>query len=549
MICEECGHANPNESRFCQKCRAKLYWAKVRLIYEDGRDEAHFLFPRKYTLGRGSGNDLIIADASVSRCHAEINYENKAFYLLDYGSKNGTLVNQEKTTRKVLANYDIIQLGNTLIYFYDEKYKTSGVDARTEELVQTAFFEKARSQAHGERFLHMMLELGLSLVRAESGGLLLFDQWHAVRYQIARRRSGEKLEDVATPLAPHLLEQSLQAGAPRLIYGCGPRGETDSGWRTLVVPLASTRLNTPKPSSQVREGVLGVFYFRQEEPRPRLSRKRAELLRTLAQHTAVTVENELLYTEALENRKLQDELSLAREIQQRLLPNIRVAPSGFQVASFMKPCEAVGGDYYDVIPLGQDALAVAVGDVCGKGIPAALLFSSVLAALRTQLEYTTSPMQVVRRLNDLLIKSTGEAIFLTLFFGIYDKRRDRLTFVNAGHPPPLVIQRGGAVRELKGTTPALGILEDSSRIQRTTRVRPGDVLLLYTDGLIEAQDRSKRIYGRRRLLRLVEEKLSTDPEKVFDPQALIDTVTEDLRQFLDGRPVTDDLTLLALKRT
>ena len=295
------------------------------------------------------------------------------------------------------------------------------------------------------------------------------------------------------------------------------------------------------------QGVVGVLFLSQPRRTKEISDRKWELLNTLVQQITFAIENEMLYEQALEKHRIDRELSLAKEVQQKLLPVSNPNAERFEVASFVHPCETVSGDYLDFFSISPNRVGMAVGDICGKGVPAALLTSTVQAAIHSQLEYTHSPEQIVSNLNRLLMRNTAESIFLTLFFGILDLDAGEFRYINAGHPPPIFISREQQILELGGTAPALGIFETKFNCERTVKFEPGDTLLMYTDGIIESQDARKRIYGRKRLLKLVEA-LFLENANPMALEEVIGAITNDLIEFIAGAKQNDDLTLLAVKR-
>jgi len=262
---------------------------------------------------------------------------------------------------------------------------------------------------------------------------------------------------------------------------------------------------------------------------------------------ASVLENDLLYREAEEKRQIATELSMAREIQKRLqetsLPHIEA----LDTASYLKPCKTISGDYFDIIAISKTEIAIAIGDICGKGVPAALLSTTTLAAIRSQLEYSHSPDEIMHNLNRLFIKSTAESMFLTLFFGILDIDAGVLQYVNAGHPPPILIEPDLTMRELTGTTYALGIMEEESDQERTVKFSHGDTLVLYTDGIIESRNPNKDIYGRKRLKDALMKFLTQTNSTQKELNQLISAVNKDVEQFSYGHEQEDDVTILAIR--
>lgn len=260
------------------------------------------------------------------------------------------------------------------------------------------------------------------------------------------------------------------------------------------------------------------------------------------------MESERLYEDAVEKQEIKNELSLAREIQQKLLPTSHPEIETLEIASFVKPCKEISGDYFDLIPIDSQYVVLAIGDVSGKGIPAALLSSTVQAAIRAQADYTTSPDRIVRNLNRLLITNTASSMFLTLFLGILNTKSGELKYINAGHPPPILISRDREIVELAGTAPALGIVEAEIEPERVTKMKSRELLIMYTDGIIESQNEQRKVYGRKRLLDLTREVVMSKKSKDLDLTSLVDRLRQDVLDFTNSAEQADDLTLLAVRR-
>jgi len=552
MTCEACGHANPPQALSCEQCQEKLYHAKLRV---DG--QTYFLFPGKYRIGRCPDNEIVIEDDSVSRFHCEIEFQNGAFIVRDLGSKNGSLLNDGHFTVRRLHDLDCLQLGNVVLHFYDERNKqrqpARGLD--TAEWVEREFFKYTQSETGitTDDLLLTMLDLTISLVHAEEALVLQFDADKRLRFKIGKQHRGQRLfENQLSEFDWNIINNAIRTRSTELVYREIPSDpdETVEGkpyWHKLAIPLTVTNIEERQKSDFGVQGVVGVLFLSQPRRTKEISDRKWELLNTLVQQITFAIENEMLYEQALEKHRIDRELSLAKEVQQKLLPVSNPNAERFEVASFVHPCETVSGDYLDFFPISSNRVGMAVGDICGKGVPAALLTSTVQAAIHSQLEYTRSAEQIVSNLNRLLMRNTAESIFLTLFFGILDLDAGEFRYINAGHPPPIFISRDQQILELGGTAPALGIFETKFNCERTVKFEPGDTLLMYTDGIIESQNARKTIYGRKRLLKLVESLFLENANPVA-LEEVIGAITNDLIDFIAGAKQNDDLTLLAVKR-
>jgi sigma-B regulation protein RsbU (phosphoserine phosphatase) len=200
--------------------------------------------------------------------------------------------------------------------------------------------------------------------------------------------------------------------------------------------------------------------------------------------------NLLVLLEVAERLSLKGELEVAREIQLAMLPKGTYAYGDVEVSGVTRPANTVGGDFYDVLPLPDGRVIVTLGDVAGKGSPAALLMALLLAVLRTLVDERLEPSELVRRLNVQIARHSPASRFITLFYAVYDPATERLSYVNAGQNPPLLRRGAGRYERLAATGVALGMFEESTYEQAVAKLDPGDVLVLYSDGITEAEDPS-----------------------------------------------------------
>jgi serine phosphatase RsbU (regulator of sigma subunit) len=252
--------------------------------------------------------------------------------------------------------------------------------------------------------------------------------------------------------------------------------------------------------------------------------------------------NLLMLLEVAERLSLKGELEVAREIQLALLPRGTYATGDIEVSGFTKPANTVGGDFYDVLPQADGRLVLTLGDVAGKGSPAALLMALLLAALRTLVEERMEPAALVARLNIQICRHSPASRFITLVYALYEPATGRLSYVNAGQNPPLVRRRDGRFDRLHGTGIALGLFEHSEYTAAETTLEPGDLLVFYSDGITEAEDPSGQPLEESGL-ELVLERHADKP-----PSAIASEVLAAVHTHAHRARFADDLTILAVKR-
>lgn len=240
------------------------------------------------------------------------------------------------------------------------------------------------------------------------------------------------------------------------------------------------------------------------------------------------------------------ELELATKVQQALLPQQAPEVPGLELAAFSRPADIVGGDYFDFFRFRDGAHGLAIGDVAGKGMSASLLMASLQASLHTLAPDYDSPADVVRRLNLLFCHSIHLTKFVTLFVARIDPQTGQLTYCNAGHNPPLLLRAAsngrGPLSTLQPTGAAIGLVEEFEFGVETVGLAPGDVLLLYTDGVTEAINPQAEEFGQERLVELVRQ--GSD----WSAQSLVRAVRQGLQEFTGGQPLADDTTIVACKR-
>lgn len=248
--------------------------------------------------------------------------------------------------------------------------------------------------------------------------------------------------------------------------------------------------------------------------------------------------------ERLRYEHLQKELEDAGHIQANILPQQNpLLPNHPQVdvAAFMQPAKQVGGDFYDAIPLDRDRVAVAIGDISGKGMPAALLMVRMLTALRLNL-IATEMAAVMPAVNRLACENNEEMMFATIFFAVLDVRTGRMQYVNAGHNPPFIARRGGGFDFLPMSRGVLaGVEEDARYTVDEMTLAPGDALLLYTDGVTEAEDEGGGFFEEHRALEVL------NRARPGDAQGLVTALKDAVEAFVAGNPPSDDITILALR--
>ena len=265
------------------------------------------------------------------------------------------------------------------------------------------------------------------------------------------------------------------------------------------------------------------------------------MLSAFAAQAAVAVERARLTRELLERRRLEKELAIAREIQASFLPERPPEIPGFDLAGTALPHAEVGGDYFDFIRVSEQRWGLAIADVSGKGIPAALIMAGFRMSLLAEIRNEFAIRAIMRKVNGLLYESTDRDKFVTAFYGLLDVKHRALIFSNAGHNPPILVREGGAVEYLLEGGVAFGVLGDAQYDEKALALRAGDVLVLYTDGLSEAESASGEQFGQRRIEQCVASLASQSA------QAIVHGLVQAVLDWSGERGQNDDLTLMVVK--
>ncbi len=558
MKCRQCKHEHPDLTPKCSHCGANLFRAKLRIVRSEEKHETRYLFEQNYTVGRGRDNDIVIRDESISRQHAELHYADGVFTITDLNSKNGSLLNNLMFKSRVLRNQDCIQLGNIVLYFYcDEEPVANATRFDTLEFVQKEYVklsEVRRRKIGTPEALQTVLNLIVALVNAEEGALILVSDDSHFELKVRSGLSNGRT-DIQTLVQEEreLFDRALQLRAAQIDWNNAVVAPEDTStkplaWNGMAIPLLSTLARSDENGAGAEQEPFGLCYLSHKKRDGFLSRRKKELLASLVRQIALALENERLQQVAGEETHSQDERMILSGMQQRLLPVMAPSSDQLSVVTFSEPCETISGDYFDVLPISENAVGFAIGDICGKGAPAALLSSTTQAAIRSQIEDFVSPQQVVETINHLFVTSTSNAVFLTMFFGVLNLQTGELTYVNAGHPPPICISAAREIIELSGTTPPLGILDNTMGTQKTIPFGRGDTIIMYTDGIIESKNSENQLYGRKRFIELVCSIYAHPKATRYNLDYVVGRVKADLTAFSQGVPQADDLTLLAVKR-
>jgi sigma-B regulation protein RsbU (phosphoserine phosphatase) len=292
----------------------------------------------------------------------------------------------------------------------------------------------------------------------------------------------------------------------------------------------------------VKSELKGVLTVTNKKDADEFTQEDQRLLAIIAGQSAQIVETARLYEEEKALGRVREEIRLASEIQLGLLPKSNPEVQHYQIAGFSMPAQVVGGDYFDFIRIDENRLAICLGDVSGKGLPAALLMSNLQATIRGQTILGQPPRECMKRSNRLMYESTDPHKFATLFYGIMDTGTHSLTYSNAGHDLPFFFSEGKDPIRLESGGLILSVMEDFAYEEAIVQFNPGDLLVIFSDGITDATNEYEEQFGEDRLLEVL--KGSRD----LQSQELIEKLTAYVNEFAGGRPQMDDMTAVVLKR-
>ena len=509
-----------------------------------------------FTIGRRSETDLRLPGADISRVHAEIAVENGACVIRDKQSRFGTFVNGERTTETVLAHGDQIRFGQAgdteIVFFVDGEapsVERSAMSAATELRQMAALLEGLRALGSGrvlDEVLALVLDSAIDVTGAERGFIMLANREKQLEFKLARARGKVTLSGRTFETSRKIPEAVFATGQQTIVedlldgdLAALHTGTVALGIRhVLCTPLRLVRY-VERVEQKVAEELIGVLYLDSRERGALRSASAQSALDTLSAEAALAIENARLYREALDMAKLEQELKVAAAIQQSLLPPPNRDGTFFSTSAASIACRAVGGDFFDYADLPTDQFGFIIGDVAGKGSPAALLAAAVLGMFSAEATYHTSASQLIARLNHGLFRRAIESRFLTTFYGMLGPDGS-LTYCNAGHNAPLLVSRSG-IRRLEIGGVVLGLFDHATFGEETLALEPGDFVLAFSDGVTEALNPAGDEFTDERLI------ASVTTRRGATPQAAVEALLADVRAFCADATQSDDVTILLVR--
>ncbi len=392
-------------------------------------------------------------------------------------------------------------------------------------------------QKDSEDIMHTIVRRSIRAVNAEQGVITLVKEDEGDSMKTLIRSMVSTLGQEKYHFTQELLGWMYLNKKPLLIND----PENDQRFRNLSTELAfRTLLAVPL---MVKSRLIGILTLYDRKDGGVFTEDNARLLAIIAGQSAQIVENARLEEEEKEFAKMREELTVAASIQNDLLPSTMLDIPGYELYASTLPAASVGGDYYDFLDAEGAGTSLCVGDVSGKGMPAALLMANLQATLRAGLEASGHPGKVLEQSNRLLHRSTSAEKFATVFLATIDNALHELTYANAGHDPAILLSTDGAVRELPATGLPVGLFESATYDEAKVPLGPSDVLIVFSDGITESMDTKANQFGRERILEAVTKVRHGSADEIAK------TLITAVEAFSKGAPQSDDRTLLILKRT
>jgi len=535
------------------------------------------------SIGRSQDNDLTLPDQFCSSRHALIVGTGAGYAVRDQGSKNGVFVNGVKIIEETpLRKGDEILLGSTRIVFDEQAptrvemvegpvgpanyntmiqvrdilkrpspdtkeapARTPAADLERLRREQKALFvlnevsQALLSHIPLDKLLHHIMDLIIQNIPMDRGVLML--------------KEGEPFRlvpKVVRIVDPGLRNQNIQVSRTILNTALARNSsillsdiQSDSFFKEQASVVRSNVRSAMCVPMWNNEEIVGIVYADRASIVNAFTEDDLKLLTLLANVAAVKIENARLFEQTLEKYRMEREMAVAAQIQSNFLPREEPRLEGYEICGQNRGCYQIGGDYYDFIPVEDGRLGVAIADVSGCGVGPSLLMASLRASLHAELGARTSVTALASRLNAFVHKSSESHTFITCFFGILDPAAGEMTYVNAGHNPPILLEAGGGVRRLESTGFCLGMFSGVDYGSGSVRLAPGDLLCLFTDGITEGRKADREDFGEERLLALLRGNAG------LEARVVMAKVFDEVRDFTGCADPSDDMTLVIVRRS
>lgn len=547
-----------------------------------GKDTRKVLVGAALTVGRALDSGLTIDDTSASRRHLEILAKQEGFFWKDLGSTNGTLLNGARMLEGRLRNGDLIQIGETVLRFVIEdipdrpgtaddstifketiinrdglvQSPTTTAPSKSDELLRAVYTIMNEIATNYEpcSLVDRILETTIKAVDAQRGAVLFANEELGQlapcpvcnRIHVIEDGKLKRTEPGEIMLSHTVTNRVLSGGESVLYLDSDQDGALNSTDSILSLRLRSI-ICVPLRGKM---GISGVLYMDSNRPGQQYSHDDMLLSTAVGNSAGLALENARMHLEILEKQRTDQEIEYAWTIQEGFL--VKQWPQDdrrFSVYGETRPAKIIGGDFYDFVRPADDTVGILIGDVSGKGVPAALAMAQLLAEFRLHARALRTPVEVLRALNAGLVTRSQRGMFCTLCYATLDLNTGRLACANAGHHPILRIgaQQSGYLGKASG--PPTGVLTDSGWNTTEDQIAAGDTLLMFTDGIVEARGATTQVRSTRAPNEFGSQRLQDTASALYGqpPKAIIDHINQQVREFCAPAAPHDDCTMIALR--
>ncbi len=555
------------------------------IVHPEKGERRRFPLPnREIVIGRLPANDLCVRDACCSSRHAAIAPKDGGFVVRDLGSKNGTSVNGVRLSgEKILHRGDDIKVGNSHLWF--EEYRTEVIITPKTDLTRSSNTiiqvkdvvrkHKPPTGLHpqtdqgGERISESGRDLWISRILKKVGealvlhmeidplcdyimdivakeipmdrGVLMLKNIKGDLEKKSVRVFNEPAKPQSIQISRSIVKETIEQNVAILISNIQDNSIFKDN-ESIIQKAIHSAMCVPLWDDSGDEGqIIGLIYAdRRSLPEP-FTQAEVDVLALLANMAAVKISNARHIEIEREKKRLDKELALARTIQLNLLPKKDPEFAPFDISGAMRPCYAVGGDYFDYIPL-QERLAVLIADVSGKGVSAALHMSQFRGYLHARIPGINDIGELAAALNEFVHSNSESNVFISFFIALLDQEKGEMTYVNAGHNPPFLVDAEGGIKSLGGTGFCLGMFPSAQFETVTVPLGRGEVLCAFTDGIVESRNPDQEEFGEARLTALIKESAGLGSGEIKEK------ILESVSGFSACAEAFDDMTLVIVKR-
>ncbi len=541
----------------------------------------------RWVMGRSPECDLVLDVAAVSRRHVILTKESGQYFVQDLGSRNGTYINNHRVEdRGPLRNGDRMLICDILFEFYDETApaKLAGAEPEnfsllrplpteddeddpdaTSQIMATLDVSRgsgsvwqmsARPEVQLQALVEISNNIGSTLsvkeilpkildslfkifVQADRGFVVMRPRPDAPLVPVAtkaRKASDEEKMRVSRTIVKQAME-----GKKAILSADASTDERFGMAQSIADFQIRSLICAPMIASNGES--LGVIQIDTNNQMSRFTDLDLRVLAGIANQAAIALDNARMHQEALTQVALQRDMEVAKQMQRTLLPNRSPEVAGYHFFAFYESAYQVGGDYYDYVSLPDNRLAVVVGDVAGKGVPAAILMAKLSSDVRLWLSIEPNPAKALGKINQIFSGYGWDDRFVTMVVAVIDPAKNQLTLVNAGHMPPMLRNAAGEVSEIGGEQAGLpvGVVEDYEFEAYQHDLAEGDLVTIFTDGFSEAMNSERELYGIERMARFIS-------GKEFKTMEIGTHLLADVRQFAGDFPQSDDMCIVCLGR-